>query len=261
MSSEQPARTVEGMAGLAKGLAIVEAFGAADGRLTIADAARHAGVARATARRCLLTLADLGYVEYDGKFFRLLPRVLRLSAAYRGKPTLQERVQPVLDAARAALNESISLAVLDGDAALFLARAEATHLVSTNISLGARLPAHCSATGRILLARYPDAYVAALLSQTDREARTEKTITGVDALVAIVAEARTTGYAVSDEELELGMRSMAVAVHDESGTIAAALSVSVSSARVPMTDFKRDALPVLQRYARMLDRTIDVTSA
>jgi len=249
-------RPAEGMGGLAKGLAIIEAFEGAGGRVTIADAARLTGVTRATARRCLLTLVDLGYVDYDGKFYRPLPRVMRLGSAFLQTTPLREPALPILTAARDVLGESVSLAVLEGCTAVFIARAEALRIVSTGVGVGGRLPAHCSATGRVLLARYTDEHIRTLLASTSLERRSPKTVTDIDKLVTIVAHARRDGYAVSDEELELGMRSLAVAVHDRGGTVAAAMSVSVSSARVTADAMIREMLPILQRHARMLDKTL-----
>ena len=140
------------MGGLAKGLAIIEAFSPRRTRMTVSEAAEVSGTSRASARRCLLTLTELGYLGFDGKYFRPQPRLLALSHAYSGTRSLPEIAQPFLVAARDELHESISLAVLDQDAALFVARAEAERLVTTGISLGTRIDLYCSATGRVLLA-------------------------------------------------------------------------------------------------------------
>jgi DNA-binding IclR family transcriptional regulator len=145
--SEGSARKAEGMGGLAKGLAIVEAF-SAHSVMSVADAARAAGATRASARRCLLTLTELGYLEHSGREFRPLTRLRRLGGLASRRDQLALLAQPLLSHARDELAESVSLAVLDNDTALFIARAEAEHIVSTGVRVGARLPVYCSATGR-----------------------------------------------------------------------------------------------------------------
>src|ERR1019366_10512505 len=143
-----PVRVPEGMAGLAKGLAILEAFAGNKGRLTIADAARTSGATRASARRCLLTLTELGYVEYDGKFFRPQPRILSLSSAYSECRALPQIAQPILAAARDVLAESVSLAIFDNDSAFFITRAEGKRPVSSGILIGSRGAAYCFGAGK-----------------------------------------------------------------------------------------------------------------
>ena len=209
-----PRRMPEGMAGLAKGLAILEAFGGNKGRLTVAEAARASGATRASARRCLLTLTELGYVEYDGKFFRPQPRLLSLSGAYSECRTLPQIAQPILAAARDELAESVSLAILDKDAALFIARAEAERLISSGILIGARAPAYCSATGRVLLSDWDEQKLRNYLDRTALVARTKHTLAKKPAILDAVRTVRKQGFALVDEELELGLRSIAVPVFE-----------------------------------------------
>jgi IclR family pca regulon transcriptional regulator len=212
------------MAGLAKGLAVIEAFGDGSSQLTVAEAARRTDVTRAAARRCLLTLTDLGYLTHDGKFFRPTPRMLRLGGAYLDTASLPVLAQPHLVAARDELGESVSLAVWEEGWSVFVARAEAERIVSTGVRVGARLPAHCSATGRVL--------------------------------PAAVEAVRIDGHATSDEELELGMRAVAVPVTDARGRTVAAMSVSASSARVTADEMHRDFVPVLAGHAARLGRML-----
>src|SRR5580704_11835008 len=141
-------------------------------RLTVSEAAEASATSRASARRCLLTLTELGYLEFDGKYFRPQPRLLALSAAYSGTRSLPQVAQPFLKAARDELHESISLAVLDRDAALFVARSEAERLVTTGISIGIRIDLYCSATGRVLLSAWADERLLAYLDRVSIEART-----------------------------------------------------------------------------------------
>jgi len=245
----------EGMSGLAKGLAVLEAF-ARQPALTIADAARATGATRAAARRCLLTLADLGYVAFDGKFFRPLPRVLRLGCGISESLPLPQVAQPILDKARDELNESISLAVLDGTDALFVARAEALRLVSTVVKIGASLPAFCSATGRVLLGALPDGRVKDIIRRSNLVQHTPNTLVDPLAILTAIRTARQSGYAMSNEELEPGLISMAVPVVDRTGQTKAAMSVSASSARIHFDRMPSVILPVLQRHANILSKSL-----
>jgi IclR family pca regulon transcriptional regulator len=244
------------MAGLAKGLAIIELFGAGRPRLTIAEAARDTGLTRAAARRCLLTLAGLGYLDTDGKFFRPQPRMLRLGLAYLGTASLPQIAQPILELARDETEESVSLAVLDGDDSVFVARAAAARIVTTGVSLGARLPAYCSATGRVLLGGLSVPALDAYLARTALAPRTERTVTDVGRLRAMVRRALEEGAAYTDEELELGLLSMAVPVRDGAHRIVAAMSLSASSARLSADALRATYLPVLRRHAGMLGRAL-----
>lgn len=249
-------RPAEGMGGLAKGLAIVEALGR-EGGLTVADAARAAGATRAAARRCLLTLVDLGYAERAERSFRPLPR---LRALGRGGTDAREHLVaasgPVLAAARDTLNESVSLAVLDGADVLFVARAEAEHIVSTGVRVGARLPAFCSATGRVLLAGLPLAERADRIGAATQPIRTPHTLTSPAAILAAVARVDADGFAISDEELALGMRSLAVPVREPGGGCLAALSVSAYAARATRADLLDRFRPVLLDAASRLERLL-----
>ncbi|RTL61562.1 MAG: IclR family transcriptional regulator [Pseudonocardiaceae bacterium] len=244
------------MAGLAKGLAIIELFGRTSSQLSVASAAEGIGVARATARRCLLTLVELGYVEHDGRYFRPTPRMLRLGGAYLETSTLPGLAQQRLADARDELGESVSLAVREDGWSVFVARAEALRIVMTGVRVGARLPLHCSATGRVLLSAVEDDRVLEILHAAGREPRTPHTLTDPIELLAVVREARQEGLAVSDEELELGMRAIAVPVSDGVGRVVAAMSVSASSARVSAERMRREFGPVLRREAERLGRTL-----
>ena len=249
-------RLPEGMAGLAKGLAIIEAFSPHRTRMTVTDAAQSSGTSRASARRCLLTLMELGYLEFDGKYFRPQPRLLALSAAYSGTRSLPEIAQPFLKAARDELRESISLAVLDRDAALFVARSEAERLVTTGISVGTRIDLYCSATGRILLSAWNDRLLGAYLDRARIETRTKYSLIKKAAIREAIRNAGVVGYATTDQELEIGLRSIAVPVLDSRGTIVAAMSASASSARVSIQQMVKGFVPVLRANAESLGRVL-----
>ena len=254
--ADGPTRVPEGMGGLAKGLAIIEAFSPQRTRMTVSEAAELSKTSRASARRCLLTLTDLGYLAFDGKYFRPQPRLLSLGNAYSGTRSLPEIAQPFLVAARNELHESISLAVLDRDAALFVARAEAERLVTTGIALGTRIELYCSATGRVLLSDWPDAEVVDYLDRADLIARTKHALVAKAALKDAVKNVRKLGYATTDQELEIGLRSIAVPVRDSRGHVMAAMSASASSARVSLSQMIRTFAPVLKEKADALGRAL-----
>jgi IclR family transcriptional regulator, pca regulon regulatory protein len=230
------------MGGLAKGLAIIEMFGHGHERMTVAEAARGSATTRAAARRCLLTLVQLGYLEHDGKFFTARPRLRRLGGRATGSSSMAELAQPILGDICDLLNEPISLAVLENGHSLFIARAEATRIVSTGVRLGGRLPAYCSATGRLLLGTLDDNEIWAYLGVTHLVPKTRRSLTDPADIFAAIIATRETGVCYSDEELELGMRSMAVAVRNGLGETIAAVSLSTSSARVSLETMQIDYL-------------------
>lgn len=246
----------EGMAGLAKGLAILEVFGPGREQLTVSDAARSTGMWPATARRCLLTLEHLGYLSFDGKFYRPTPRMVRLGASYLETASLPALAQPHAVAARDQLGESVSVGVLDGDDVVFVARAEVQRLVTAAVRLGTQLPAHASASGRVLLADLPDEELAERLERVAPSATTPHTVVDVAGLRERVQRAREDGYATTDEELELGIRTLAVPVRDSTGHVPAALAVSTLTARVSRTELLENFLPVLITHAERLGRQL-----
>jgi IclR family pca regulon transcriptional regulator len=251
----QAARKAEGMGGLAKGLAIVEAF-SIRGVMNVADAARASGATRAAARRCLLTLTELGYVEQSGREFRPLPRLRGLGASASKREQLARLAQPVLAHGRDELAESVSLAVLDDDKTFFIARAEAEQIVSTGVRIGAHLPAYCSPTGRVLLSQFADREVLRRLGQEPLPQRTVRTLTKTNDILTEIRSVREKGYAISDEELALGLRALAVPISGPNGEIIAAVSVSAASARVRTSDLRKRFLPVLQSCARTIAEAI-----
>lgn len=249
---EQPAiRRSEGMGGLAKGLAIIEAL-ARRGTLSSAEAARASMTTRAAARRCLLTLVELGYVERIGRTFRPLPRMRSLGRDGGLKEWLATESIDALTRARARLNESCSLAILENDEALFISRVEAAHIVSTGVRVGASLPAYCSASGRVLLSQLSPERLREVLGRKRLPGRTPKTLTKVADLIHEIANVAINGYAISDEELEIGMRSMAVPVMRQ-GQVVAAVSTSVYSGRVGKAALIGEPLSVLRACASEIE--------
>lgn len=219
------------LGGLSRGLAVIEAFDAGRRRASIAEIARATGLTRAAARRCLLTLVALGYAESDGRGFRLTPRVLRLGGAWLASASLPELLQPQLEAVREATGESCSAAILDGTDVVYVARASARSILAATLSVGSRLPAHCTALGRVLLGALPEGALEQLLAGLTPEALTAHTRTTRTAIRAAVAAARAQGYALVEEELELGLRSLAVPVRDQRGRCVAAINIGLRTSR------------------------------
>lgn len=251
-SRPKAARGAESMGGLAKGLAIIESFTPARPRLTVSEAAASSNTTPAAARRCLLTLEELGYVDYDGKFFRPTPRMMRLSAAYSEVDSLPVLAQPLLVSVREAFDESSSLSVLDGADVFFVARSESSHTASTGMRVGARRPAVQTAAGRVLLAALGDDEVSALLDGFTPVRMTDGTTLTVLAARDRIRQAGELGYSFTDEDLEIGVRAIAVPVIDSSGTTAAAMSISALSARFSMEVMRERFLPVLFEHAARL---------
>ena len=235
--------------GFAKGLRVIEAFAEGDRRLSIADVAKKTGLDRATVRRSLLTLAELQYADYDGKFFKLTPRILRLGHAYLSATPLPALLQPHLDLLAEKTGQSSSASVLDGAQVLYIARASQRRVMSINLNPGSRLPAYCSSMGRVLLAELPHDTARTLLAGTELRANTDHTLTDVEAIMLELGRVRERGYAVIDQELELGLRSIAVPLKGRSGETIAALNVGAPAAHMSPTQMIEDVLPLLRQAA------------
>ncbi|MHC5232134.1 IclR family transcriptional regulator [Brucella sp. LJL56] len=238
-------RETDFVGGFAKGLRVIEALGEDQPRLSIADVSKITGLDRATARRCLLTLAELGYAEYDGKFFMLLPRILRLGHAYLSSTPLPTIIQPHLDRLADIVGESASASVLDGTEIVYIARASQMRVMSINLMAGSRLPAYCASMGRVLLAWLHEDEAQALLKRTERKKLTPFTKTEIGLVMTELSLIRGQGYAINDQELELGLRSIAVPVFNHRGTIVAALNIGAPVAHVETSDLVRRFLPVM----------------
>lgn len=235
------------MAGLAKGLAVIEAFADAPAELTIAEVARRANITRAAARRCLLTLTHLGHAETDGKHFRLSARVLRLGQSYLYSAQLPRIVQPALHKLSSALKEASSAGVLDGDDVICVAATSAARVVSATLQLGTRVPAYCTANGRVLLAAQAPATLDAWLARQALQALTPRTLTSANRLRSEIARVRTQGYACVDQELEEGLRTIAVPLRNARGDTLAAMNVSVQAVRVTIDQLVETCLPALRQ--------------
>lgn len=240
------------MGGFAKGLRVIEAFAEAQPRLSIADVAKSTGLDRATARRCLLTLAELGYADYDGKFFSLTPKILRLGHSYLSATPLPQIVQPILDRLSEDVGQSASLSVLDGREIVYVARASQRRVMSINLMPGSRLPAYCASMGRVLLASLPESDARRLIEGSVREKTTPFTKVGIEEIMAELSRVRALGYAVIDQELELGLCSIAVPLVDARGRTVAALNIGAPAAQMPASELAARFLTPLQSVAKQL---------
>ena len=238
--------------GFAKGLQVIEAFDAATPKLTITHISETTGLDRATARRCLLTLVELGYARHDGKHFELTPKVLRLGHAYLAATPLPRLIQPHLDALSEEVGQSASASVLEGTEIVYIARAAQKRVMSISLMPGSRLPAWCASMGRVLLAALPETEVRAILERSQLRPLTPFTRTTVNAVIDECQRVREQGYAVIDQELELGLRSIAVPLVDARGRVAAALNIGASASQIPAAQMPGLYLPALRRVQAAL---------
>jgi IclR family pca regulon transcriptional regulator len=234
------------VAGLEKGLSVIEAFDQAHPRLTLSDVAKATGLTRAAARRYLLTLVKNGYAAFDGRFFSLTARVLRLGYAYLSSAPLPARLQPFLERISETVGESSSAATLDGTDVIYVARSATSRIMAVDLGVGSRLPAYCTALGRVFLAHLPAQDLAAYFGAASLQPLTPKTKYREADVRAALAEVRRQGYALVDEELELGVRSIAVPVFDAAGTLVVAVNISVGSARMDVDGLTTRLLPMLR---------------
>jgi IclR family transcriptional regulator, pca regulon regulatory protein len=242
------------MTSLARGIAVVRAFSQQRRHLTIAQLSQRTALPRAAVRRCLYTLQKLGYVSSeDGRGYSLRPKVLALGHAYLSSTPLATMAQPLLDTISDRLHESSSMAVLEGDEILYVARSTTTtRLMSIDLGLGSRLPAYCSSMGRVLLAQLAAKELDAYLSRVSLVKLTHRTVSTGGELKRVLAAVRRQDYAVVDQELELGLRSIAVPVKDASGRSIAAINVGTQSARVSVAEMESKFLPALRSAASEL---------
>nr|WP_304438295.1 IclR family transcriptional regulator C-terminal domain-containing protein [Duganella sp. Leaf126] len=240
------------MTSLARGLAVVQAFSDSRKPQTIANISQKTGIPRAAVRRCLHTLRALGYVDAELNNFSLRPKVLTLGYSYLSSTPLTVSAQPYLNSISRTLNESSSLAVLDDNEVLYVARAATARVMSVALNTGSRLPAYCTSLGRVMLAHLPPPELDRYLASTTLRAMTKNTVVSETGLREILAGVRADGYAINDEELELGLRSIAVPVRGASGTVLAALNVGAQAARVSVRELEKEFLPVLLKGAQEL---------
>jgi IclR family transcriptional regulator, pca regulon regulatory protein len=240
------------VASLEKGLMVIEAFDSGRQRLTLSDVAKLTGITRAAARRYLLTLTKLNYADFDGRYFTLSPRILRLGYAYLSSASLPARVQPFLERISEETGESSSAAILDGDDIVYIARSATRRIMSIGLGVGSRLPAYCTSLGRAILAYQSEVMIDAYIQRVRLEPRTPKTVTDKAAFRAVLDATRVQGYALVNEELEFGLRSIAVPVIEKNGRVTIALNLSAQAGRVSAEEMTERFLPALKTASESL---------
>lgn len=234
---------------LARGLEVIRAFSRARPRMTLSEVAAETDLPRAAVRRFLLTLVSEGYVASDGKYFELRPKVLELGYSVISSMSIVELAQPVMAEVSGKLNESCSVAVLDGDDIVYVARRSAKRVVNIAATIGGRLPAYVTAMGRVLLSGLPDAELEAYLARLRPAKRNTATLTSRVKLREAILAARRQGWAIVDQELEPGLVTIAVPLQDRAGRTTAALAVGAPSGRVDATIMRERFLPVMREAA------------
>lgn len=247
--------------GMVKGMAVLESFDTERQRLNATLAAQRAGITRAAARRHLLTLAHLGYLETDGRYFWLSSKVLRFSGSYLASARLPRVLQPTLERLAAQTHESFSVVVLNGDEVVIVARSGnirqaggegVPQLLAYGLHLGARLPAHATSTGRVLLAAMPRPAFSDWLKQHSLARLTVHTVTAPAQLRRVIEQVRREDHCFSSEEHELGVHALAVPLRNLQGQTVAALNVVGSTARLAPETMHRELLPLMLEAAREL---------
>ena len=238
---------------LEKGLAVMGVLANADTPMSLSQVAAGCGASRASARRFLLTLTELGFVAQSGKQFELTPKVLSLGAHRFDGGLLWQVARPLMQALSDRLNESCSAAVRDGADIVYVARVAASRIMSVNLDVGSRLPAAHTSMGRVILADLLADELARFLATTPLPAQTGRTVTDPQELTRVIAETGEQGYALIDQELELGLRSIAVPLRDTSGRVFAGLNVSAQAARVDTAMMIKEFLPLLKESANRIE--------
>jgi IclR family pca regulon transcriptional regulator len=234
---------------LARGLRVIEAFGRDRRWLTLSDVAKLVDLPRASVRRTLTTLVQLGYAEADDRLFRLTPRILTLAGAYLASNAVTDIVQPALERLSDDLGEACSAAVLDGAEVVMIAHASPNRMLAVSAQVGFRLPALSTSLGRVLLATLDDTRVDALLARTKLAKATPMTVTDKAALRQAIVKARGDGFSLVDQEAEAGFRSISVPLKRRDGRTVAALNVGAHTERVPLDAMRKVFLPRLQALA------------
>ncbi len=241
------------MTSLARGLIVIQAFTQQTPQMTISQLSLKTGLSRAAVRRCLYTLTKLGFAgAEDGTRYGLRPRMLTLSNTYTASNALSTSAQPILERMSAAFHESFSVATLDGDDIVYIARTSVSRVMAVDLHIGSRLPAYCTSMGRVLLAYQSPEQIEQYLARAVLTPHTTRTVTTADKLAMLLRNTRRNGYALVDQEYEVGLRSLAVPVFSPTGRIVATLNLSGSAPRMPVYDMQTKFLPHLRNAANEL---------
>ena len=259
-ATEPPSESVPAEAGsdfvqsLERGLAVIQAFSAANPRLTLSDVARATGLTRAASRRFLLTLQHLGFVDSDDREFFLTPRILRLGYTYLSSTPFWDLAQTHIEDLVDRIHESSSISVRDRDEIVYVARVPTKRIMTISLAVGSRLPMYPTSMGRVVLAGMPDDEVDAYLERSELRALTTRTVVDPAALRAIVQDVREQGWALVDQELEDGVRSVAAPLHDANGRVLGAVNLSAHATRTNLDALRKQFLPaLLETTARIND--------
>jgi len=244
------------MGGLAKGLAVIRAFARDHAALSLSDVARSARIPAATARRCLLTLEDLGYVTRSGRAFLLRPRVLELGAAYLESMNIEQITKTHLEELAQKTADSAALCVLDGTDIVYVARTSVRTLLRLEAHVGSRFPAHATSMGRVLLAGLSPERLQRYFESAKLEALTERTVTDPAKLRGLIQDCRRLGYAAVEDELAYGVVALAVPVFDHQQRVVAALNSSSHSRRTTRTRLVRERLAMLQEASQEISNDL-----
>lgn len=238
----------------ARGLSVIRAFDAEHPAMTLSEVAEATGLTRAGARRILLTLVHLGYVNSDAKYFRLTPRILELGFAYISSLPIWNLAEPIMEDLVAEVHESVSASVLDGADIVYVLRIPTHKVMTISLAIGSRLPAFCTSMGRVLLAGLEEAELDRVLRQSDLRARTSRTVINREELKKQIAEVRSQGWAMVNQELEEGLVSISAPIRDRTQRIIAAMNVSGQANRTPAQQMVKKFLPpLLQAAGRISD--------
>jgi|ERR1700742_401246 len=248
----------EAMGGLAKGLAVIRAFSRDRAALSLSEIARSAGIPAATARRCLLTLEELGYITRSGRDFLLRPRVLELGAAYLESMNIEQLTKNHLEELARNTSDSAALCVLDGVEIVYVARTSVRTLLRLEAHVGSRFPAHATSTGRVLLAGVSGERLQRYFETAKLEAFTDRTVTEPAKLRAVIDDCRRSGYSAVEDELAFGVIALAVPVFDQKGRVVASLNSSSHSRRTTKTKLIRERLTMLQQASRQISSDLAV---
>jgi IclR family pca regulon transcriptional regulator len=240
----------------ARGLEVIRSFSAIAPQQTLSEVAAQTGLTRAGARRILLTLQTLGYVESDGRLFRLTPRILDLGFAYLSSMPIWDLAEPVMEELVGQVRESCSASVLDGTDIVYVLRVPTHKIMRTNLGVGSRLPASCTSSGRVLLAALPDAELTQRLQACPRVRHTAHTITDVPTLLQRIRQVRAQGWSLVNQELEEGLISLAAPLTNRAGQTVAAMNISGQANRTSAEVMQATMLPALLQAAQTISRML-----
>jgi IclR family transcriptional regulator, pca regulon regulatory protein len=241
---------------LARGLLVLRSFDVDHANQSVAEIAARSGISRAATRRLVLTLRHLGYVREEGRGYALTPRVLELGFGYLGTLDLTDLVQSSLESLAHKINQSCSMAVLDAQSIVYIARVPVRRVMTVALGIGARLPAFAASMGRVLLSGLSDADLSTWLEQCEPVKLTSHTVTDPRKLKRIIEDARAQGFAYVEQELEIGLCSLAVPVHNQAGRVAAALNVSLPYHVGVAREAVKSMLPQLRETAKAIERCV-----